>query len=151
MGAYTGIHGTDQITIRAIGASGADEILVGVQGDPSFGDQMADQKEQELIRVRGDIIDAIPTDEQEEEFSWSALDSDEAKAFTDFVTFQSIDITESVSCTGAKRLKLEITRSPVSGTPRKTTYASAKFTVTPQGGRPALVQIAASCHGRTES
>ncbi len=149
-GPYTGIHGTDQITIKAIDSAGLEEILVGVQGDPSFGEQLPDQKEQELIMVRGDIVDAIPTDEQPEEFSWSALDTDETKVFTDFATFQSSPAPTTVSLAGAKRLKLQIIRQPVAGSARTIEYASCMFRVTPQGGRPATVQItAAQCFGRT--
>ena len=146
----TGIHGSDQIVLKAIDAIGAEEILVDVQGDPSFGDRMPDQKEQIDIMVRGDWVDAIPGDEQAEEISWSALDTDETKIFTDFVTFRSAVVPTTVSSAGAKRLKLQVIRTPVAGTPRTEEYASCVFKITPNGGRPATVQISATCYGRTE-
>jgi len=149
-GPFSGIHSTDQITIKAIDGIGTEVVLVGVQGDPSFGERVADQKEQIDVRVRGDWVDAVPGDEQPEEFSWSALDCDDTKVFTDFVLFLSATTPTTVSVTGAKRLKLQIIRVPVSGTPRTTEYASCAFKVTPQGGRPATTQISATCYGRTE-
>ncbi len=150
-GPFTGLHGSNEITLKAIDGAGTEMILVGVQGDPSFGDRMPEQKDVVDIFCRGEYVDSLPNQQQPEDVGWSVLDSAEARAFCAWVDFSAAVPPVDVSATGGKQVQLVVIRSPIGGGGGTTTYAKARFRWAPQGGIPATIQITATCWGRAET
>lgn len=147
----TGIGTSHDYSLEAIDAAGVSVVLVGVQGDPSFGERLPSQRDVVDIFVRGLYQDSVPNQEQPEEVGWSALECAETKTFCDWVLFLSAVLPSDVSGTGAKQLKLRVTYAPPGGTPRVWEWAKARFKVTPAGGVPSTVAISATCWTRTET
>lgn len=147
---YTGIHTSHEVTLEAIDASGASVVLVGVQGDPSYGDELPDQREQTDVFVRGLQQGRVLGQEKPISISWSALDCAEARTFMDWVLFRSSPAPSSTDAIGGKALKLRVTRAPAFGTPRITEYARTYWTCSPAGGVPATLSLSCEAFGRTE-
>jgi hypothetical protein len=149
-----GIYTSHDVTLTAIDGSTAPRsvVLVGVQGDPSFGDEMADQRESVDVFERGLQIGAVLGDEAPIELSWTALDCDEAREFMDFVLFRpkTGGTPTSTDSTGGKAMKLRVAISPASGTPRIIEYARTYWKATASGGIPATIALSCRAFGRTE-
>lgn len=147
----TGIHTSHQIVLEAIDATGASVILVGVQGDPSFGDELPDQRTQTDVFERGLQLGRVQDQEQPLSISWSVLDCAEARAFVDWVLFRSSPLASTTDPIGGKALKLRATTTPTSGTPRQVEYARTYWTCSPAGGIPAVISLSCEAYGRTET
>jgi len=147
----TGVHTSKNIILEAIDSTGASVVLVGVQGDPSFGEETPDQVEWQDVISRGKQQGRTAGDEQMLSISWTAIDCTEARAFMDWVLFRSVPPPSTTDPIGGKALKLRETRTPVVGAPRVIEYDRSYWKCTPSGGEPnATITMSCEAYGRTE-
>lgn len=148
-----GIYGTTNVILTAIDGSSTPRsmVLVGVQGDPSWGDELPDQSEQIDVYERNEHIGKLPGQQQALAVSWSALDCAETQAFADFVLFRGTTATVSTDQIGGLAVKLRVLITPPSGSPRVIEYARAYCRISPAGGTPATIGFSADCYDRTVS
>lgn len=159
MPSLTGLHHADHISLEIEDGTPQSLILVGVQGDPTFGDELPDQRTQEDLRVRGIQIGRMQTDEQPLAVGWQALDTVESRAFADLALFRGpvygaggTSPAVSTDPVGGKSLRLRVLRRPPNGPATVTTYERSYWTVTRSGARPgATLTLSAECYGRTEA
>lgn len=153
-----GVNTTHDWTIRVLDATPQSLVLVDVQGDPSFGDEMPSQREQQDVMVRGLQVGRTFADEQGIEVSWSAIDSEEVRAFVDMILFRGdyapagASPAISTDPIGGKALKLEATCTPPVGAPRTVSYDRAYWRASLAAAVPSSAwTLTATCYGRTES
>ena len=140
----TGMHTSHTVILEAVDANGASRVLPKVQGDPSYGERMHDQREVVDVLVRGQFAGAVMGDEQAEELSWSAVDCDEAQAFGAWVRGESTAV--SVNPAGdAFALKARVTKGG-----HVYEWSCAFWRTQDVAGTPATVTISARAYGKTE-
>lgn len=151
----SGYHGSEHITLIAIDGAGAEKILYDVQGDPSLGSRMPDQREGIDIRVRGIQVSRLQGDEQAAEVSWQSLRSAKSRDFSDFCLAEGAYATGgatpmvSVDPCYPGCVKLRVVITPPCGTPEIEEWARAYYTSEPAGGTPATVTHSWQCYGRS--
>jgi len=153
-----GINTSHDWTVQAEDGTPQSLTLVGVTGDPSFGDELPDQREQQDVMSRGLQIGRTFGDEQPIEVSWSAQDSQEVRDFVDLVLFRGAygpagaTPTVSTDPIGGKATKLKAICTPPNGAPRLITYARAYWKCSLSPATPASTwAISATCYDRTVS
>jgi hypothetical protein len=157
--ARTGVNTSHDWVLQVLDATPQTLTLLGVTGDPSFGEEMADQREQTDILERGIQQGATFGDEQAIEVSWQVQDCEESREFIDMVLFRGAVYgatgtapTVTTDPLGGKSVQLKAICTPPVGTPRTVTYERTRWRCSPSGGVPSTTwTLNATCFGRSES
>jgi hypothetical protein len=157
-GTRTGVNTSHDWTLIAEDADGVKKVLVGMQGEPSFGDELPDQYEQVDVYERRDQLGRSQGQEQPLPVSGSVMDCAEVRDFVNFVLFRGpvygaggSKPTKSVDTIGGKAVKLIAQCEPPDGVGEKIEYAKAYFTCTRSTATPNTTwAIAAECFGRKD-